>query len=151
MFFKESGKIQEVPTPLTVKQLRDWTQKMPFGELVGIRPVRAHKDGLTIACTVRPELLNTMNVLHGGVTATMADAAAGMAIVRLTGGLKRITTVEMKLNYFKPVAEGTLTARAYVIRMGSQIAVARVDLHDHKKSLVGTALVTYMVLGDLTP
>ena len=131
--------------------MRDWTKNMPFGQLIGIRPVRAHKDGLTIACVVRPELMNTMKVLHGGVTATLADAAAGMAIVRLTGGQKRITTVEMKLNYFKPVTEGKLTARAYVIRLGSQIAVARVDLHDHKKSLVGTALVTYMVLGDITP
>ena len=140
-----------MPTPLTVKQLRDWTKKMPFGELVGIRPIKAHKDGLTIACMVRPELMNTMNVLHGGVTATLADAAAGMAIVRLTGGQKRVTTVEMKLNYFKPVTEGKLTARAYVIRLGSQIAVARVDLHDHKKSLVGTALVTYMIIGDITP
>ncbi len=123
---------------------------MPFNALLGIRPVRGHKDGLTIECIVRKELLNTASVLHGGVTATMADAAAGMAITRLTGGKKRITTVEMKLNYFRPVADGKISARAYVIRLGSQIAVARVDLHDQKKNLAGAALVTYMILGDVT-
>ena len=133
-----------------MKQMRDWTKNMPFNSLIGIRPVRGHKDGLTIECTVRKELLNTASVLHGGVTATMADAAAGMAITRLTGGKKRITTIEMKLNYFLPVADGKLRARAYVIRLGSQIAVARVDLHDHKKNLAGAALVTYMILGDVT-
>jgi uncharacterized protein (TIGR00369 family) len=122
---------------------------MPFNSLLGIRPVRGHKDGLTIECKVRKELLNTASVLHGGVTATVADAAAGMAITRLTGGKKRITTIEMKVNYFRPVADGTLRARAYVIRLGSQIAVARVDLHDSKKNLAGAALVTYMILGDV--
>ena len=133
-----------------MKQMRELTRTMPFNALIGIRPVRGHKDGLTIECTVRKELLNTASVLHGGVTATMADAAAGMAITRLTGGKKRITTIEMKLNYFRPVADGKLRARAYVIRLGSQIAVARVDLHDHKKNLAGAALVTYMILGDVT-
>ena len=133
-----------------MKQMREWTKNMPFNSLIGIRPVRGHKDGLTIECTVRKELLNTAGVLHGGVTATMADAAAGMAITRLTGGKKRITTIEMKLNYFRPVAEGKLRARAYVIRLGSQIAVARVDLHDHQNNLAGAALVTYMILGDVT-
>ena len=136
--------------PLTIKQMKEWGKKMPFNTLLGIRPVRAHKDGLTIECTVRKELLNSASVLQGGVTATMADAAAGMAITRLTGGKKRITTIEMKLNYFRPVAEGTIRARAYVIRLGSQIAVARVDLHDHQKNLAGAALVTYMILGDAT-
>ena len=136
--------------PLTIKEMKEWGKKMPFNALLGIRPVRAHKDGLTIECTIRHELLNSASVLHGGVTATMADAAAGMAITRLTGGKKRITTIEMKLNYFRPVAEGTIRARAYVIRLGSQIAVARVDLHDHKKNLAGAALVTYMILGDAT-
>ena len=122
---------------------------MPFNALLGIQPVRAHKDGLTIECKVRKELFNIASVLHGGVTATMADAAAGLAIFCLTGGKKRITTIEMKLNYFRPVADGKIVARAYVIRLGSQIAVARVDLHDHKKNMVGAALVTYMLLGDV--
>ena len=134
--------------PLTMKQMMEWMKNMPFNSLIGIRPIRGHKDGLTIECKVRKELLNTAGVLHGGVTATMADAAAGMAITRLTGGKKRITTVEMKLNYFRPIADGTIRARAYVIRLGSQIAVARVDLHDDKKNLAGAALVTYMILGD---
>lgn len=132
-----------------MKQMREWTGNIPFNSLIGIRPVRGHKDGLTVECTVRKELLNTAGVLHGGVTATMADAAAGMAITRLTGGKKRITTVEMKLNYFRPVPGGKLRARAYVIRLGSQIAVARVDLHDNEKNLAGAALVTYMILGDV--
>jgi uncharacterized protein (TIGR00369 family) len=133
-----------------MKQMREWTKNTPFNSLLGIRPVRGHKDGLTIECAVRKDLLNTAGVLHGGVTATVADAAAGMSIARLTGGKKRITTIEMKLNYFRPVAEGKLRARAYVIRLGSQIAVARVDLYDHKKNLAGAALVTYMILGDVT-
>ena len=88
--------------PLTIKQMREWTKNMPFGALVGFRAVRAHKDGITIECKVRPELLNTMNVLHGGVTATMADAAVGIALWNHFKGTRRHTTVELKINYLAP-------------------------------------------------
>jgi hypothetical protein len=35
----------------------------PFNQLVGIRLVRIHKDGVTIDCKLRPELLNVSGVL----------------------------------------------------------------------------------------
>jgi uncharacterized protein (TIGR00369 family) len=119
---------------------------MPFNELLGIRLVRAHPDGVTIACKVRPELLNASGVLHGGVTATLADAAVGIAIT-LRKGQGAATTVEMKLNYLRPVAaNGTVTARSRLLRMGSRLCIGRVDMFDDEKHLVSSALVTYMLL-----
>jgi uncharacterized protein (TIGR00369 family) len=118
---------------------------MPFNGLVGIRLVRIHKDGVTIDCKLRPELMNSHGVLHGGVTATLADAAVGIAITARLGR-PAATTVEMKLNYLRPVVGGKITARAYIVRMGSTLCIGRVDLSDDSKALVGTALVTYMLL-----
>ena len=118
---------------------------MPFNELLGIRLVRAHADGVTIDCKIRPELLNAAGVLHGGVTATVADAAVGIAIT-LQKGRGSATTVEMKLNYLRPVATGTVTARARLLRMGSRLCIGRVDISDDRKQLISSALVTYMLL-----
>jgi uncharacterized protein (TIGR00369 family) len=118
----------------------------PFHQLIGIRLVRIHRDGVTIDCKLRPELLNASGVLHGGVTATLADAAVGMAITQRLGRAGAATTVEMKLNYLRPVSGRRITARARLLRMGSTLCVGRVDMFDDAKELVSTALVTYMLL-----
>jgi uncharacterized protein (TIGR00369 family) len=118
----------------------------PFNQLVGIRLVRIHRDGVTIDCKLRPELLNVAGVLHGGVTATLADAAVGIAITQRVGRNGAATTVEMKLNYLRPVRGRRVTARARLLRMGSTLCVGRVDMFDDSNELVSTALVTYMLL-----
>jgi uncharacterized protein (TIGR00369 family) len=118
----------------------------PFNQLVGIRLVRIHRDGVTIGCKLRPELLNASGVLHGGVTATLADAAVGMAITQRVGRAGAATTVEMKLNYLRPVSGRRITARARLLRMGSTLCIGRVDMFDEAKELVSSALVTYMLL-----
>ena len=119
---------------------------MSFNKLLGFRVAAVHKDGVTIECTVRPDMMNGAGVLHGGVTATMVDAAAGFATNRQLGG-RPITTVELKINYFRPVTQGRIRARAHLMRVGSTLVVSRVDLTDSQKKLIGTALVTYMILG----
>jgi uncharacterized protein (TIGR00369 family) len=118
----------------------------PFNRLVGIRLVGIHKDGVTIDCKLRPELLNAFGVLHGGVTATLADAAVGIAITQRVGRPGAATTVELKLNYLRPVSGRKIMARARLLRMGSTLCIGRVDMFDDAKELVSTALVTYMLL-----
>ncbi|MBK5292439.1 MAG: PaaI family thioesterase [Acidobacteriia bacterium] len=119
---------------------------MPFNRLLGIRVTRRHKDGVTIECPLRHDLTNLAGVLHGGVTATMADAAVGIAIHSRFLGTRSATTVEMKVNYFLPVSGKKIRARAHLLRVGSTLCVGRVDLFNDSKKLVGTALVTYMLL-----
>jgi acyl-CoA thioesterase len=132
---------------LSSKQIREFLPKMAFNQLLGMRLVATHKDGVTIEVAVRPDMMNGAGVLHGGVTATMADAAAGISTNRQLGGGCSITTVEMKINYFRPVTKGHVRARAHLMRVGSTLVVSRVDLTDSDKKLIGTALVTYIILG----
>ena len=129
---------------LTLKQLRAFLPRIAFNNLIGLKLTRLHADGVTVECSVRPDLLNSAGVLHGGVAATLADAAVGIALNRHFGGLRPVTTVELKINYFRPVSAGKMYARAYLMRIGSTISVGRVDLTDGEHNLVGTALATYM-------
>lgn|SRR5215472_16973313 len=119
---------------------------MPFNQSLGIRVVRKHRDGVTIECSVRDDLRNSAGVLHGGVTATLADAAVGIAITSHFRGGRQATTVELKINYFLPIKTGKVKARARLLRIGSTLAVGRVDLFDHQRRLAGAALVTYKLL-----
>ncbi|MBX9600154.1 MAG: PaaI family thioesterase [Bryobacteraceae bacterium] len=128
--------------------IRELLPKMPFNSMLQMRFVRAHADGVTIECPVRDFMMNGASVVHGGVAATLVDAAAGLSTNYLMGGLKRITTVELKINYFKPVSSGKIQARGRVLRLGSTLSVSHVEVFNGARNMVGTAIVTYMILGD---
>ena len=130
----------------TTQEIRNLLTRHAFNHLLGFELVRMHRDGLTIQCRVRPELLNSHGSVHGGVTASIADAAVGCALYRHFEGTRRFTTIEMKVNYFRPVTEGRLLARSHLVRVGSTICVGQVDLMDDHRHRVGIAVVTYMVL-----
>jgi uncharacterized protein (TIGR00369 family) len=131
---------------LTAQQIRDFIHRVPFATLLGIKLARVHRDGVTIECALRHELTNSVAVAHGGVTATLADAAVGVALNRHFGGKRPFTTVEMKINYFLPATEGHVFARSRLLRIGSTLCVGSVDLTDTQGRQLGTALVTYMLL-----
>lgn len=133
-------------TKLTARQIRDLLPQIPFNMLLGVKLKQVHRDGVTIECALRRELTNRAGVAHGGVTTAMADVAVGMAINRHFGGKRKITTVEMKINYFRPVGQDSIFARSRLLRMGSTLGIGSVDLTDTKKNLIGTAIVTYMFL-----
>jgi len=133
-------------TKEAVARTREFLDAIPFNHLLGIQISRAHADGVTLHCKVKKELLNSNRVLHGGVSASIADAAVGVAIQHRFAGKRAITTVELKVNYFRPVSEGTLFARARLLRVGATLCVGQVDMTDDKKNLVGVAIVTYIFL-----
>jgi len=123
----------------------------PFNHWLGLRIVERHEDGVTIACEIRPDLLNSNNVLHGGITATLADAAAGMGLIDHLQGRQPVTTTELKINYLKPITGAQVKARAKFVRIGKTLAVAQVEVTNDKGDLTAIALVTYMLLTPTLP
>jgi acyl-CoA thioesterase len=138
------GTIPDLP-PLSIAEINASVAQMPFNTMLGIRVVRLHSDGLTIECPLRRDLLNGNGTLHGGVLATLADSAVGIAVNRHFGGLRAIATVEMKISYLKPVTGKKIRARARLLRLGKHLCVGQADIGDRKSGLAATALVTYML------
>src|SRR6267378_2134116 len=131
---------------MNLRQTRDFVTRVPFNTLLGMQLRRVHRDGVTIDCTLRDDLRNSVGVAHGGVTATMADAAVGIAIQRHFGGKRRIATVKLKINSFQPVKEGRILARSHLLRIGSTLCVGSVELTDDRRRAIETAIVTYMLV-----
>jgi len=120
---------------------------MPFEHKLNLRVARKHSDGVTVHFALRPEYLNSTGVLHGGVTASIADEAAWHAIENRFGyGARKSTTTEMKDNYLRPIGGKKVIARAYLLRAGATLCVSRVDIYDDRKNLSAIAIVTYMLL-----
>jgi acyl-CoA thioesterase len=119
---------------------------MAYEHSLDIRVTRKHRDGVTVECPLRDDLLNSNGVLHGGVTASIADEAAWHALLHELKGHRDMTTSELKVNYLRPLAGKKVIARAYVLRAGKTLGVTRVDLFDAQKRLSAVAIVTYMLL-----
>ena len=131
---------------MKIGELRSLVGTMPFNALVGIHVARLHSDGVTIECKVRDELLNSAKVLHGGVLATLADAAVGISLARHFGERRPITTAELKINYLRPVSEGKVRARARLLKVGGRICVGSVEMTDPANKIVAAALLSYVLL-----
>ncbi len=131
---------------LPIKRLREIVARMPFNNLIGISLTRVHPDGVTIECKLKPEIMNGAGMLHGGVTATLADSAVGIAIMRHFNGERKITTIELKVNYFRPVISNKIFAQARLRRIGNHLCIGQVDIFDAENNLAGIAIVTYMLL-----
>jgi uncharacterized protein (TIGR00369 family) len=89
---------------------------------------------------------NPMGTLHGGIYCDLADAAMGFAYAATLGEGETFTTVELKINYFRPVRKGKLIADAKVIKAGSTLGYVECDVKDAKGKLVAKAASTCMKL-----
>ncbi|MFL5340160.1 MAG: PaaI family thioesterase [Gemmataceae bacterium] len=89
---------------------------------------------------------NPMGTLHGGIYCDLADAAMGYAYAATLADDESFTTVELKINFFRPVRTGKLTAEAMVVRAGSNLGYVECDVKDADGKLVARAASTCMKL-----
>jgi uncharacterized protein (TIGR00369 family) len=133
------------PTPLTAKELNALVSKMPFNHLLGMRVSRVYPDGITMELEVTTQMKNILGTLHGGATASLIDAAIGVAIIGQRGG-RPATTVEMKMNYLRPATQGKVRARSRIVKIGKTLAVATAEVHDLHGHLIAMGSATYLLL-----
>ena len=89
---------------------------------------------------------NPMGTLHGGILCDIADAAMGMAYASTLGDGESFTTVELKINFLRPVWRGRLTAAGRVVQRGATIGLVECDVTDERGRLVARAASTCMTL-----
>ena len=83
----------------------------PVGELIGMRIVDAQAGRVTFELDAGPQHSSPPGTLHGGILCDLADAAMGCATLSQLEEGASFATVELKINFLKPVWTGRLTAR----------------------------------------
>jgi uncharacterized protein (TIGR00369 family) len=104
------------------------TIRSPFIEHLGIEFARVEAAEVELRLPIRPEFLNTVGIVHGGVYASLADTALGAAIYARLGLEKMAMTVEMSCRYLRGAREGVLVSRARVLHLGRSTAVAEAEV-----------------------
>lgn len=94
----------------------------PFAELIDLR-VQARSAGSSIlSLTVAPQHLNPHGVVHGAVLYALADTGMGTALYPTLADGEICATIEIKMNYFKPVSEGDVLCKTELVNRGKTVA-----------------------------
>jgi uncharacterized protein (TIGR00369 family) len=135
----------ETPAPSDFRA-RAKANDVAVARLIGFQ---AHDiaDGHAIVTLVAgPQHANPMGTLHGGILCDIADAAMGLAFASTLAPSESFTTVELKINFFRPVWNAQLKASAKVVRRGSKIGYVECEITDDSGRLVAKSSSTCMVL-----
>jgi uncharacterized protein (TIGR00369 family) len=118
----------------------------PIATLIGFRLISAASGQAVIELESSERHANPMGTLHGGVLCDVADAAMGMAYASTLDEGETFATLELKINFLKPVWNARLRAVADVVNRGRTIGLVACDVFDEKDRLVARATSTCMTL-----
>lgn len=122
------------------------TNDVPVARLIGFEAKEIGNGRATVVLAAGPQHANPMGTLHGGILCDIADAAMGMAFASTLAQEESFTTVELKMNFFRPVWQAELRAEGTVVQRGHTVGYVECSITDEQNRLVARAASTCMVL-----
>src|SRR5271163_790144 len=118
----------------------------PIAKLIGFRLIAAQHGEVVVEMDASETHANPMGTLHGGVLCDLADAAMGMAFVSTLDDGESFTTLELKINFLRPVWKEKLRAVGKVVKRGRVVGMVECDVTNSEGALVARSSSTCMVL-----
>lgn len=129
----------------TSEALRNRLAQIPIFKTLRLKLKTMTSGNAVLAAAYDPAYDGVFNSFHGGLLMTLADTAACVAVLTLTGPDAVITTTDMNIRFLAP-CRSDVTAEARVVKFGKTLCPVSVDLRDAHGTLVAMAQVTYMRL-----
>ncbi|GAA5135964.1 thioesterase family protein [Thalassotalea piscium] len=146
---------------LVLKQMQKfWNNDMPFNQLLGLHITKFSPDKSEVRFSWQEQLVGNpmQKILHGGVTATALDLVGGVVAAAniiaqledlspnsIEQSLRKLSTIDLRTDFLLPGRGEEFIATAVIIRSGSKVAVARMELHNEKNDHIAFGTGTYMV------
>jgi uncharacterized protein (TIGR00369 family) len=118
----------------------------PVATLIGLTLTAVEPGRVVMELEAGERHANPMGTLHGGILCDLADAAMGMAYASTLEEGETFTTLELKINFLKPVRSGRLVAVGRTVKTGRTVGLVECDVTDEKERLVARASSTCMTL-----
>ena len=118
---------------------------MEFTRELGIRTVREADGQSRLEVELAPIHMSRAARAHGGFLFTLLDTAMGRAVLSTLPAGRGCATVECKINYFRPVQEGTLVATGEMKNITRSIAYAEGALENSEGKLIARASATFFL------
>lgn len=118
--------------------------KVPFAHLLGIQIESIEPGHSVVLLPIREELKQYHGVLHGGAVASLIDTAMALAILPELKEDEQTTTVDLTVNYLRPLSRGIAKAEARILRLGRSVIALSAEVFDEDGKLAATSLSTYL-------
>ena len=119
----------------------------PFGKLLGIDLLKAGEGTFTMSLEPGEVHYNPMGCVHGGILSTLLDSVMSAAVHTALPAGKGYTTLEIKVNFLRPVFQqsGEIIAEGKVVFVGNQVGTAEGKIMDAKGRVCATGSATCLI------
>lgn len=115
-------------------------------ETIGARVAEVEDGRAVVELDVHAGHRHEGGVVQGGIITQIADAAMGMALMTRQEPGHSNTTIELKINFLRPVVEGRLRAIGRVVELRKTLLFSEADVEDDRGRLVARASSTCLAI-----
>ena len=135
------------PNPEYIKQIIAIVNTCPYFELLSIKLMDVGVGYSSLEIDLANKHLQPYGMVHGGVFASIIDAAAFWSIYfGIEDPGAGLTTVDLKLNYLEPAVSGKLFARGRQIKVGRTLGYAEAQVVDKNEKVLAHGTSTVIIL-----
>ncbi len=139
--------IMKKPNPEYIKRINEIVNSSPYFELLSMKLQDVGIGYSILEIDLAKKHLQPFGMVHGGVFASIIDAAAFWSVYfGIEDQRAGLTTVDLKLNYLAPAASGKLIARGRQIKVGSTLGYAEAEVTDQTGKILTHGTSTVIIL-----
>jgi uncharacterized protein (TIGR00369 family) len=116
-------------------------------ELLDVEVVEAGPTRVVLRLPVDWRVHQPYGILHGGVSALLAESAASFGAALAAGPDRSVVGIELNASHLRSLRDGHLTADATPVRVGRTIQVWRISLTDDDGRAICESRCSLAVLG----
>jgi uncharacterized protein (TIGR00369 family) len=135
--------------PKYIEVLSEVVNQSPYFSLLSMKIKDLEWGTSVLEVELEEKHLQPFGYVHGGVIASVMDAAAFWAIFPQVKDGMGLTTVEIKVNYLAPVRKGKLIAKGWCIKIGKTLALGEAFINGTEGNLLAHGTATLMIVPDL--
>ncbi len=134
----------------------DFLQKIATGEiplppimqLIDMQSAEASEGKAAFICRPAEQHYSAIGMVHGGITAALLDTALGCAVHTMLPVGVGYTTLELHVNYVRPISlqTGVIRSEGEVIHVGRTVATAQARIIDAAGKLYAHATTTCLII-----
>ena len=128
------------------------TNNIPYYKTLSMQVEKVHDNGSLLRIKLEDKHKNLWGNVHGGVVATLVDAACGLSVIPFLKDGETMVTAVMQVQYFAPahIGSGDLIGRGKVVNRGGHLISAEGKIFNEEEKLVAKGMSVLNILRNRT-
>jgi uncharacterized protein (TIGR00369 family) len=138
--------VSEALDPRYLEQLRVRVDSSPFHRWAGIQLVSVGEGRAEVAMDLEPHHFNPQGIVHGGITAAVADTAIGLALRSMLKPGFTHRTAQLNVHFVSKGEGARIVGRGRSVHLGQRMGYGEAEVLDSGGRLLARASATFIVL-----